>query len=214
MTKSLPRGRHGLSREFVAQNQLDRLLDSIAESLHEHGYDKTTVSVITAQARVSKSDFYRHFHSKDECFVAAYDDAVERLRKVVLNACAGETGWTARFSAALKAVLGFLAREPARADLLFVEGLRAGPDVYARFQRAVQSFVPLLGEGAPAPERGGTPGDGIAEAVVGGTASLLSRWVLAGESEDLEARFSEIAEFALTPYLGSDEARRLVSRDA
>lgn len=211
--KSLPRGRHGLSREFVAQNQLDRLLDSIAESLHEHGYDRTTVSVITAQARVSKSDFYRHFPNKDECFVAAYDDAVERLRTEMLEACAGAGDWTARVSAAVEAVLSFLAREPARADLLLVEGLRAGPAVYARFQKAVQSFVPYLKQDAPAPDRG-EPGDGVAEAVVGGVASLLSRWVLAGESEELEARFPEIAEFALMPYLGSQEARRIASRGA
>lgn len=212
--KSLPRGRHGLSREFVVQNQLERLLDAIAVSLHEHGYDKTTVSVITAQARVSKSDFYRHFTSKDDCFIAAYDDAVDRLRREVTAACAAEEEWAAAVLAALEAVLGFLAREPARADLLFVEGLRAGPDVYFRFQKAVQSFVPALSEGAPEPTAGGMPGNGVGEAVVGGVASLLSRWVLAGEIEELEGRLAEIAEFALTPFLGSEEARRLASRGA
>jgi AcrR family transcriptional regulator len=210
--KSLPRGRHGLSREYVVQNQLDRLLDSIAESLHEHGYDKTTVSAITAHARVSKSDFYRHFESKDECFAAAYDDAVERLRGEALDACSGEDEWAAGVAAGLEAALAFLAREPARADLIFVEGLRAGPDVYARFQKAVQSFVPYMRQRPPGAARGTEPGDGVAEAVVGGIASLLSRWVLAGEAEALEARFAEIAEFALTPYLGSEEARRVGSR--
>lgn len=210
--KSLPRGRHGLSREFVAQNQLDRLLASIAASLHEHGYDNTTVSVITSHARVSKSDFYRHFASKDACFVAAYDDAVDRLRREVLDACAAEKEWSAAIAAALAAVLALLARDPARADLLFVEGLRAGPEVYARFQAAVQSFVPYLVDRAPAPESGVAPGEGVAEAVVGGVASLLSRWVLAEETEELEERFAEIAEFALTPYLGTEEARRVGSR--
>jgi AcrR family transcriptional regulator len=209
--KSLPRGRHGLSREYVAQNQLERLLASIAESLHEYGYDKTTVSAITAHARVSKSDFYRHFENKDECFVAAYDDAAERLRKEVLDACAAAEGWPEGVAAALRAILVFLTREPARADLLLVEGLRAGPDVYARFQKAVQSFVALLADGAPAPARGSVPGNGVAEAVVGGVASLLGRWVLAGETEQIEARFPEIAEFALTPYLGTAEARRIIA---
>ncbi|HYP55782.1 MAG TPA: TetR/AcrR family transcriptional regulator [Solirubrobacterales bacterium] len=212
--KSLPRGRHGLSREFVAQNQLERLLTSIAESLHEHGYDNTTVSVITAHARVSKSDFYRHFQSKDECFLAAYDDSVERLRRRVLDACAAEGDWTTAVAVALRATLGFLAAEPARADLLFVEGLRAGPDVYGRFQKAVQSFVPYLRSGAPQPAGGEPPGDGVAEAVVGGIASLLSRWVLAGQIDELEERYPEIAEFALTPYLGGAEARRVGSRGA
>jgi hypothetical protein len=33
----LPRGRHGLSREFIADHQRERLLAAIAASLDEHG---------------------------------------------------------------------------------------------------------------------------------------------------------------------------------
>jgi AcrR family transcriptional regulator len=209
--RSLPRGRHGLSREFVAQNQRKRLLASIAESLHEHGYDKTTVSLITTAARVSKSDFYRHFSSKDACFFAAYDDAVERLRKQVLAACSARADWADGVCTALSAALVFLAREPAHADLLLVEGLRAGPGICDRYQAAVQSFVPHLRDGAPAPAIGGRSPEGIDDAVVGGIASLLSRRVLAGEAEDLERFFPDVAEFTLTPFLGSAEARRIIS---
>jgi AcrR family transcriptional regulator len=209
--KSLPRGRHGLSRDFVAHNQRERLLAAIAESLHGHGYDNATVSAITTRARVSKSDFYRHFASKDACFVAAYDDAVERLREQVLEACSARAGWTERVCAALFAALAFLAREPARADLLLVEGLRGGPQICDRFQAAVQSFVPSLRDGAPIPTIGGRSPEGIDHAVVGGIASLLSRRVLAGEAENLERFFPDVAEFTLTPYLGNAEARRVIS---
>jgi AcrR family transcriptional regulator len=210
--KSLPRGRHGLSREFVAQNQRERLLDSIAGSLDTQGYEKATVSVISRGARVSKSDFYRHFESKDACFLAAYDDSVERLRGEVLGACAERSDWADGVCAALAAALSFLAREPARANLLLVEGLRAGPGIYDRFQAAVQSFVPRLANGAPAPASSGHSPEAIDEAVVGGIASLLGRRVLAGEAEELERFFPDIAEFALTPYVGTEEARRIVSR--
>jgi AcrR family transcriptional regulator len=209
--RSLPRGRHGLSREFVAQNQRERLLVSIAESLHQHGYDKTTVSVISSHARVSKSDFYRHFPSKDACFVTAYDDAVERLRQEVLSACASRRDWADGVCTALAAALGFFACEPARASMLLVEGLRAGPGVYDRFQEAVQSFVPYLRDGAPAVTSSGQSPEAIDEAVVGGIVSLLGRRVLAGKTERLEQFFPEIAEFALTPYLGTAKARRIVS---
>lgn len=209
--KSLPRGRHGLSREFVAENQRERLLASIAKSLHEHGYDGTTVSLITAQARVSKSDFYRHFSSKDACFLAAYDDAAERLRKPILAARAEARDWAGGVCAALSAALAFLAREPAQADLLLVEGLRAGPAVCERFQAALQGFVPCLRDGAPTPSIGGRSPEGIDEAVVGGIASLISRRVLAGEAEKLERFFPDVAEFTLTPYLGSVEARHITS---
>lgn len=209
--KPLPRGRHGLPREFVAQNQRERLLAAIADSLDEHGYDATTVSLISSTAQVSKSDFYRHFTSKDECFLAAYDDAVERLREEVLTACAGQDKWAAGVCAGLAAALDGLAAEPARANMLLVEGLRAGPGVYGRFQGAVESFVPYLRDGAPTGTSAGRPPEAADEAVVGGIASLLGRRVLAGEADSLDRFFPELAEFALTPYLGVAEARRIIS---
>jgi AcrR family transcriptional regulator len=209
--KPLPRGRHGLPREFVAQNQRERLLAAIAEALDENGYDATTVSVISSRAQVSKSDFYRHFASKDACFLAAYDDAVEHLRAEILAACSANSDWAEGVCAALDTALVRLAGDPARANLLLVEGLRAGPAVYGRFQAAVESFVPQLRDGAPAGTSAGRPPDAADEAVVGGIASLLGRRVLAGETERLAEFFPELAEFALAPYLGVAEARRIIS---
>lgn len=209
--ETLPRGRHGLPPEFVAQNQRARLLAAIAESLDEYGYDKTTVSAISRWARVSKSDFYRHFTSKDECFVAAYDDSVAQLRQTVTSACSEKEEWALGVCDGLAAALSHFAAQPAQANLLLVEGLRAGPDVYGRFQVAVESFVPFIRNGAPARAGGGGPPQAADEAVVGGIASLLGRRVLAGETETVEQFFPELAEFALTPYLGVAEARRIIS---
>jgi AcrR family transcriptional regulator len=209
--KPLPRGRHGLSREFIAKNQRGRLLAAIADSLEECGYDGTTVAAISGTAGVSKSDFYRHFGSKDECFIAAYDEAAARLRTDVVSACAGEDEWADGICAGLGAALTGLAAEPGQANLLLVEGLRAGPGIYGRFQGAVESFVPYLRKGAPAGTSAGRPPEAADEAVVGGIASLLGRRVLAGETSGLRRFFPELAEFALTPYLGVAEARRIIS---
>ena len=77
----LPRGRHGLPREFVAQNQRERLIAALAGCLDGKGLRRHHGLGRSANAPgVSKSDFYKHFESKDACFVAAYDDAVERIR--------------------------------------------------------------------------------------------------------------------------------------
>ncbi len=207
----LPRGRHGLSREYVAQNQRERLLAALAECLEERGYEGTTVSMIGKRAGVSKSDFYKQFKSKDACFLAAYDDAVKRIHEQVELAC-GEGGeWAERVLGALAALLDLLAAEPAHAQLVMVEGLRAGRGVYDRYQAALASFVPLLRRGAPAPLGGEPPPLATDEAVVGGIASLLARRVLAGETEKLDEFLPDIAEFALTPYLGAAEARRIIS---
>src|SRR5665811_230321 len=162
--EQLPRGRHGLSREFIADNQKQRILAATAEILDERGYDGATVAAISGGAGV----------------------------------CAG-----------LEATLAALAAQPEQANLLLVEGLRAGPELYGRFQRAVESFVPYLRDGAPAGKSAGRPPEAADEAVVGGIASLLGRRVLAGEADRLKRFFPELAEFALTPYLGIAEARRI-----
>jgi AcrR family transcriptional regulator len=185
----------------------------LAECLEENGYEGTTVSQVGKRAGVSKSDFYKHFESKDACFQAAYEEAVERIREAVLAACeeAGDE-WSRRVVAALEALLGLLAAEPAQAQLVLVEGLRAGRDIYDRYQAALQSFVPYLRDGAPAPPGGERPPEDTDEAIVGGIASLLTRRLIAGETRELPDFLPEIAEFALTPYVGAAEARSIIVR--
>ncbi|HEX6687997.1 MAG TPA: helix-turn-helix domain-containing protein [Solirubrobacterales bacterium] len=206
----LPRGRHGLPREFIAANQRGRLIVAIAEALDEQGYDGTTVAEVATRAGVSKSDFYAHFASKDQCFSAAYDAASERLRNEVLAACPERREWAEGVCAGLGAGLAALTAEPAQANLLLVEGLRAGSSVCARFQAAVESFVRYLRDGAPTTTGAARPPEAD-EAVVGGIASLLGQRVLAGETDRLDRFFPELAEFALAPYLGVAEARRIIS---
>jgi AcrR family transcriptional regulator len=209
----LPRGRHGLSPEFVAQNQRERLIAGLIEALYEVGYQKTTVSLIGQRAAVSKSDFYKHFQSKDDCFFAAYETAIEQIREEVVSACAGheESEWSPRVRDGIAALLTFLASDPPLASISLVEGLRAGRGVYDRYQAAVESFVPYLRQGAPRAPGGDPVPAATDEAVVGGIASLLCRRVLAGEAERIGEMLPDVLEFALTPYLGTVEARRIIS---
>ncbi|HEY1855333.1 MAG TPA: TetR/AcrR family transcriptional regulator [Solirubrobacterales bacterium] len=209
----LPRGRHGLSPEYVAQNQRERLIAGLTEVLYEVGYQKTTVSLIGRRAAVSKSDFYKHFQSKDECFYAAYDSAIERIRERVGSACSrhGDDAWPPRVRDALSSLLTALAADPPLATISLVEGLRAGPGVYDRYQAALESFVGCLREGAPPAPDGAEVPRATDEAIVGGIASLLGRRVLAGEAAELAQLVPQVIEFALTPYLGTEEARRIVS---
>lgn len=210
----LPRGRHGLSPEFVARNQRERLIAGLISALYEVGYQKTTVSIIGQRAAVSKSDFYKHFETKDECFIAAYDLAIERIRECVTTACeaAADEEWPGRVRASTAALLEFLSNDPALASITLVEGLRAGREVYDRYQGALDLFVGYLNEGAPISSNpGGNVPEATGEAVVGGIASLLGRRILSGEAERLNDLFPEILEFVLSAYLGAEQARRIIS---
>lgn len=209
----LPRGRHGLSPEFVARNQRERLIAGLTQTLYEVGYQRTTVSLIGQCAAVSKSDFYKHFESKDDCFFAAYEEAIDRVRTRIRDACASSTdrSWGVRVRDGIVALVMLFAADPALASITLVEGLRAGPGMYDRYQEAVESFVPYLREGAPPAPDGEDAPEATDEAVVGGIASLLGRRVLAGEAGQLEDLLPDVLEFALSPYLGAAEARRIIS---
>jgi AcrR family transcriptional regulator len=209
----LPRGRHGLSPEFVARNQRERLIAGLTEVLYEVGYQKTTVSLIGRRASVSKSDFYKHFESKDDCFFAAYEAAVARVRRQVEDACVkyDEDEWAPRMRDGIASLLDLFASDPALASIVLVEGLRAGRGVYDRYQAALESFVPRLRVGIPEAPDGEPVPEAMDEAVVGGIASLLGRRVLAGEVDRIDELLPQVLEFALTPYLGAGEARRIIS---
>jgi AcrR family transcriptional regulator len=209
----LPRGRHGLSPEFVARNQRERLIAGLTEVLYEVGYQKTTVSLIGQRASVSKSDFYKHFESKDDCFFAAYEAAIGRARKQVEDACSkhSEDEWAPRIRDGIAALLELFGSDPALASIVLVEGLRAGRGVYDRYQAALESFVPRLRAGVPLAPDGEAVPEAMDEAVVGGIASLLARRVLADEAGRMEELLPQVLEFALTPYLGASGARRIIS---
>jgi AcrR family transcriptional regulator len=162
------------------------------------------VAQVAKRAEVSSADFYKHFKTKDDCFLAAYEAVVERIRERVLGACADQDEWPEGVRAALAALLDFLAAEPAQARLVLVEGLFAGRPLYDRYQRALDSFAPYLREGAPGIAPGAALPEPMAEALVGGIVALITKRILAGQGETLEELLPELTRFTLTPYLGTD----------
>ncbi len=204
----LPPGRHGLPREFVVHNQRERLIAGLAEAVAENGYASTTIAHITRHAAVSRRTFYEHFASKDECFVAAYDTVMEQLRERVDNAYQAEDEWPQALHAGIAAMLSFLAVEPNLARLSMVEALVAGPVVVERYDAAIRSLVPYLeaGREGRSPEVLAQLSPTTEEALVGGMISLISRRIIAGRTAELEQLLPDLAEFTLTPYLGTTEA--------
>lgn len=207
----LPPGRHGLPRDFVIHNQRERLIAGLAEAVAEKGYGGTTIADITRHAAVSRRTFYEHFDGKDECFVAAFDTVTEQLRERVDAAFNAEQGWAAQITAGIEAMLVFLASEPNLARLAIVEALVAGPVVVERYDAAVQTFLPYLQAGREGRSKAVLDhlSDSTEEALVGGMVSLISRRIVAGQTDDLETLLPDLVEFTVAPYLGNEEAAKL-----
>ena len=51
----------------------------MAEAVGERGYTETTVRDVLERARMSRRTFYELFDNREECFLAAYDQARSEL---------------------------------------------------------------------------------------------------------------------------------------
>ncbi|MEV6770941.1 TetR/AcrR family transcriptional regulator [Nocardia sp. NPDC051030] len=147
--RQLPRGRHGLPRETVVAAQRDRILLAMAEAMAENGYVGTPVAAVIKRAGVSRETFYEQFRSKEDCFDAAYERAVELLLAGILAVTGaeieGETH-TERMERVLTAYLDALAAAPAYARLFLVEVYAVGPEAIARRTQMQETFVAMVAD--------------------------------------------------------------------
>ena len=119
-------GPGGLGREEVARNQRARLSGAMVAALARHGYAATTMIELVGLAGVSKRTFYEHFASKDECFLATYDDLVAQAGKRIGAAYISRQGSRERLEAALEAAIDFTVEHPEAAKLVLVDSLSLG----------------------------------------------------------------------------------------
>ncbi|HEX5928574.1 MAG TPA: TetR/AcrR family transcriptional regulator [Solirubrobacterales bacterium] len=204
----LPPGRHLIPSDFVSQNQRERMLLATTELVAERGYQKTTIELIAKTSRVALVTFYEHFSSKEECFLAAFDESVEAARDVFTELLDPESPWQDQISAGLEIFLEMVEREPARAKLCIVEAQAAGSASLARYQAMLEGVAPKLREGRDFNPRAARLPDGLEVAIAGGIAWLVHQRLVNDESEDLKALLPEMLQVTLTPYVGEVEAGR------
>jgi AcrR family transcriptional regulator len=207
----LPPGRHGLPREFVARNQQDRLVAGTIAAVSEHGYHEATISQISAAAGVSRRTFYVYFEDKQECFLASYDRVADHIRQAAEEAAGSEASWPLRVAARLGAVLETFAANPQLATFTLAVPPRAGGEVTAHFQAALERGLAELTEGMPPPPAVRPPSQAVQHSLIGGIASLIVERVEAGEGERLGELHPDLVELFLSPFIGRAEAVRITA---
>jgi len=197
----LPRGRHDLSREFVARSQRDRLIDAMAQTAAAKGYPGASVGDVCAAAGVSTKAFYAHFADKEECFLATFDRGVSLVSKTMLVSHNRPGPWPVRMREGLELLLRILAEEPAFATLAVVEVLAAGPRALQRRHDLLTAFMVFF---ADAPRRAAWPAvpDGVVRAVVAGIYGLIHDYVSTGRTDELPGLLPHLTYFALAPFVG------------
>lgn len=207
----LPGGHHHLTREQILESQRERLLVAIAEEVAAKGYRATTITDVVKLASVSTRDFYEHFEGKEACFLAAFEAVRDHLEDLLSAAATDQPDWPSQVIASLGAGLRFFTAEPELARFSLVESVSATPTIAIRFREAVLACVPALARGRDETPAGFSLPQSTEDSLLGGIVSLISRSILAGETDDLPALLPDLVEFTLSPYLGAEWAAELAT---
>jgi AcrR family transcriptional regulator len=202
----LPPGRHGLPRDFVVQNQRDRLAAGIIAAVSEFGYHETTITQIAAAAGVSRRTFYSYFNSKEECYLDTFDQIAAHLCDAAREAADSRNEWPAKVAARLAAALDIFATNPQLAGFTLAVPPRAGNDVTSHYRRALDRALGELLEGVPAGLAAQAPSPAVQHSLIGGAVSLIVQKLEAGEGDRIRELLPDLVELFLTPFVGRTEA--------
>ena len=174
------------------------------------------VADVVERAGVSRKTFYEQFANKEECFVAAYDDGVDRLLAAIDAALATlAPDWLAAARRAVEVYLDAMAASPAFARAFLIEALGAGPVALAR-RRAVQDRFAAQLEAvhrrarADIPEIPEVPPHTF-RAAVGAVNELVTAHVLERGADTLPELTDAILDVHLALLVGRELAQRIGS---
>ncbi len=184
-----------------------RIINGLALEASEKGYRAVTVADIVRRAGIARNTFYENFSSKEDCFLAAQQYAMNAVLEQVVDAAGEISNWPQRVEAGLGAFLDYVAHEPALARTCMVEALAAGPGSVHYYEESLQAFVSLFRIGRDVSPHGGDLPATLEEALIGGVFWILYQRLLLAETERIEELLPELVEFTLTPYLGAESAR-------
>lgn len=227
------------AREQVVEIQRGRMLAAMVEACDERGVGNVTVAHVVARAGTSRRTFYELYGDREECFLDAFDHAVDRAAAAVVSAYEAREAWRERIRAGLAALLGFLDDEPTQGRLLVVHALGAGPRALERRARVLDALIEAVDRGRrDAPRRGDAPkrvrNAGAhpaltAEGSVGALFAVIHARLLdrdadrAGSSSSgrggsaasaapLSSLLNQLMSMIVMPYLGAGAARRELER--
>ena len=153
--------------------QRRRLLLAFGEVASTSGLETATVGRVCEQAAVSRRTFYELFSDREDCLLAAFDQAIERFGRRVRPVFVAKGPWRERIRRALVALLEQLDTEPDIARLCIVEAPRAGHELLERRRHVLETLATALDEGRTQTRSVTAPPPLTAQGVIGGALSVI-----------------------------------------
>ncbi len=213
-TPLLRPGPNGLPRGQVTEIQRSRMLAATVDAVQDVGYARTTVAQVIGRARVSRKTFYDIFADREDCFLAAFEQALAQAAVLAREAYERESGWREGIRSALARLLMLMDEEPALAKLCIVEALAAGENVLERRAEVLDELAVVIDQGRFLTNTTREPPEVTAEGVVGGVFAVLHTRLLDDGGEPLTSLLGPLMSMIVLPYLGARAAGRELGRPA
>jgi AcrR family transcriptional regulator len=197
----------------TTESRRQLILDAMIRVVGRKGYKLTSVADVIEEAGTTRTTFYKHFDDKQECFLAAYDQLVERVLGEVVANCNGSQSWLERVRKGLETIVELFAVDPELAQTAIVEVAAAGADARQRHWNAINRFTEFLEDGKDLAGGRELP-DNIALMAAGAVSGLIFDELLTGRAERLPELLPDLLFAMLVPYIGPSAAAEEMRRAA
>jgi AcrR family transcriptional regulator len=209
----LPSGRHDLSREFIVKNQRERIVNATASIVAEKGLSNLTIPEIAKRANVSHHTFYEMYPSKHDAFLGALKVGMHQALLVVGQAYdTHKDDWPQGVAAGLRALLHYLASEPAHSHLILVDTFAASPEAIETRGRGLHAFASYLQPGYRYAAKERAVPAIAPEAIAGGIWQVLHHYAGDERTGELPILAPQLIYAALTPFLGAKDAAKVAQQ--
>jgi AcrR family transcriptional regulator len=188
------------------------MLTAAVETVTEVGYARMTVAQVISRARVSRKTFYDVFADREDCFLCAFKQAIDRASLLAREAYDGEDSWSEGVRAGLARLLALMEAQPGLSKLCIVEALGAGERVLEYRAHALDEFASVIDRGRFVSEAISEPPEVTAEGIVGAVFAVLHARVLDGGARSLSDLQGPLMSMIVLPFLGASAASREMSR--
>jgi AcrR family transcriptional regulator len=184
----------------VGRHQRGRINRVMVDIVGEQGYGSVTVRELARRAEISTRTFYKHYSSKEECFLFVHHLVVRRLLRSIVAAQVGVSAPRERLRRSINAIIEEWSRDQKAARLMLVDAYVSGPVVLRQARRAGRSIGAQLGESLGGAADAAIVPPSIVEGIVAGLASTVRSHLLGQPGKPLGDLADGLTQWGLSYY--------------
>ena len=173
----------GADNDQRVAERRERLIAAAIHCFGTHGYHRTTLKMLCAEAGLTERYFYESFTNFDDILCCAYQEtAALMLHQIVEKMVAAEPTPSARMLATLDAYLALIAADKARARVMLIEIEGASERANASYREQLDIATDLIEQeicaGLPAKPANGLSPRLLSGAMLGALYHMAKNWAL------------------------------------